>query len=215
MHARIIAVYMKIPNYNQARFLISVAEIEQLPADVGIEVAFVGRSNVGKSSALNALTRQKKLVYTSKTPGRTQLINLFSLSATQRLVDLPGYGYAKVAKKVKQQWEQLIDEYLTKRKCLRGLVLLMDIRHPLQEFDRQVLIWAKQINLPVHVLLTKADKLSRSAGMNALQKIRNEVIKNNPATSIQLFSAVKSIGRDELRKILNQWFSTAVIPEIA
>ena len=206
---------MKIPNYNQARFLISVAEIEQLPADVGIEVAFVGRSNVGKSSALNALTRQKKLVYTSKTPGRTQLINLFSLSATQRLVDLPGYGYAKVAKKVKQQWEQLIDEYLTKRKCLRGLVLLMDIRHPLQEFDRQVLIWAKQINLPVHVLLTKADKLSRSAGMNALQKIRNEVIKNNPATSIQLFSAVKSIGRDELRKILNQWFSTAVIPEIA
>jgi GTP-binding protein len=205
---------MKIPNYNQARFLISVAEIEQLPADAGTEVAFVGRSNVGKSSALNALTRQKKLVYTSKTPGRTQLINLFSLSATQRLVDLPGYGYAKVAKKVKQQWGQLIDEYLTKRKCLRGLVLLMDIRHPLQEFDVQVIKWAAQINLPLHILLTKADKLSRSAAMNALQKIRNEVIKNNPATSIQLFSAVKSIGREELKKILNQWFGAAVIPEI-
>jgi GTP-binding protein len=195
-----------MPDYKQAKFLTSAAQLSQLPADVGAEVAFVGRSNVGKSSALNALTRQKNLVYTSKTPGRTQLINLFALSDTQRLVDLPGYGYAKVGKKTKQNWEKLIDEYLRERKCLRGLILLMDIRHPLQEFDLQILTWTKQIDLPIHILLTKADKLSFGAGKNVLQKVCNEVVKINPAATIQLFSAHKSIGHDELKKILNQWF---------
>jgi GTP-binding protein len=145
-------------------------------------------------------------VRTSKTPGRTQLINLFALSNTQRLVDLPGDGYAKVDKKTKQNWEKLIDEYLRERKCLHGLVLLMDIRHPLQEFEVQILTWTKQIDLPIHILLTKADKLSFGAAKNILQKVQQEIIKINPAASIQLFSAHKSIGRDELKKILNQWF---------
>ena len=194
------------PNYKQAKFLTSAAQLSQLPNDTGVEVAFIGRSNVGKSSALNALTGQKNLVRVSKTPGRTQLINLFALSDTQRLVDLPGYGYAKVSKKTKQDWEKLIDAYLRKRSCLRGLVLLMDIRHPLQEFDVQLLTWTKQINLPIHILLTKTDKLSFGAGKNISQKVQKEVMKINSAASIQLFSAHKSIGHDELKKTLNQWF---------
>lgn len=197
---------MKVLNYNRAKFLTSAATIAQLPGDQGAEVAFIGRSNVGKSSALNALTRQKNLVRTSKTPGRTQLINLFALSDTQRLVDLPGFGYAKVSKKTKENWEKLIDEYLRKRKCLRGLVLLMDIRHPLQDFDVKVLKWCAQINLPIHILLTKADKLSFGAAKNVLQKTQKEIIKINPSATIQLFSAHKAIGRDELKKILNLWF---------
>ncbi|MGD9152716.1 MAG: ribosome biogenesis GTP-binding protein YihA/YsxC [Gammaproteobacteria bacterium] len=196
---------MKTPNYNKARFLTSAAEISQLPTDIGAEVAFVGRSNVGKSSALNALTKQKNLVRTSKTPGRTQLINFFALSDLQRLVDLPGYGYAKVAKKTKQQWEQLIDAYLRERKCLRGLVLLVDIRHPLQPFDMQVITWAKEINLPIHILLTKADKLSFGAAKNVLQKVQNKLKKINSNISVQLFSASKPIGCDVLQKVLNNW----------
>lgn len=197
---------MKLPDYKQAGFLTSAAQLSQLPVDIGAEVAFVGRSNVGKSSALNALIGQKNLVRTSKTPGRTQLINLFALSDMQRLVDLPGYGYAKVAKKAKQNWEKLIDAYLRKRKCLRGLVLLMDIRHPLQDFEKKILNWVAQINLPIHVLLTKADKLGFGASKNVLQKVQNEVMQINSAASIQLFSAHKPIGHDELKKTLNNWF---------
>lgn len=199
---------MKILNYQQAEFLTSAAKISQLPTDIGAEVAFVGRSNVGKSSALNALCEQKNLVRVSKTPGRTQLINLFALTETHRLVDLPGYGYAKVDKKTKEAWEKLIDEYLRVRKCLRGLVLLMDIRHPLQEFDIKVLTWCAQINLPIHVLLTKADKLSFGAAKNVLQKVQKELKKLNPNASIQLFSACKPTGYDVLQKVLNKWFVT-------
>ncbi|MGD9108286.1 MAG: ribosome biogenesis GTP-binding protein YihA/YsxC [Gammaproteobacteria bacterium] len=199
---------MKTPNYNKAKFLTSAAKISQLPADIGAEVAFVGRSNVGKSSALNALTQQKNLMRTSKTPGRTQLINFFALSDSQRLVDLPGYGYAKVAKKTKQQWEQLIDAYLRERRCLRGLVLLMDIRHPFQPFDMQVITWTKEINLPIHILLTKADKLSFGAAKNILQKVQNELKKLNSNISVQLFSARKPTGCDVLQKVLNKWFVT-------
>jgi len=196
---------MKTLNYNQASFLTSSAKFEQLPEDIGAEVAFVGRSNVGKSSALNVLARWCDLVRTSKTPGRTQLINLFALSDTQRLVDLPGHGYAKVAKKTKQQWDKLIDIYLRSRQCLRGLVLLVDIRHPLQKFDIQILDWTNKINLPVHVLLTKADKLGYGAQKNALQKISNAVVKINSNVSIQLFSSIKPVGHEELKNMLNHW----------
>lgn len=208
VHKIRIMFFMKTLNYNKAEFLTSAAKISQLPVDVGAEVAFVGRSNVGKSSALNALTKQKNLVRISKTPGRTQLINFFALSDLQRLVDLPGYGYAKVAKKTKQQWQQLIDAYLRERKCLRGLVLLMDIRHPLQAFDIQVLTWAQEINLPIHVLLTKADKLSFGAAKNVLQKVQSELKKFNKNVSIQLFSASKPTGCDVLQKILGKWLAT-------
>jgi GTP-binding protein len=198
---------MKSIDYNKATFLLSVADLRQLPDDLGAEVAFVGRSNSGKSSALNALTQRKNLARTSKTPGRTQLINFFTLSATQRLVDLPGYGYAQVATKIRQQWQKLIDAYLRKRQSLCGLVLLMDIRHPLQKFDQQVLQWATQVNLPVHILLTKADKLSRGAGMNVLHKVRNLLKNKNFLANIQLFSAIKLIGREELEEQLNKWLN--------
>ena len=192
---------MKVLNYNQAEFLTSAAKISQLPKDEGAEVAFVGRSNVGKSSALNALCNQKNLVRVSKTPGRTQLINFFALSDQERLVDLPGYGYAKVAKKTKQQWERLIDAYLRERRCLRGLVLLVDIRHPLQAFDAQVIKWAKGVDLPIHILLTKADKLSFGARKNALKKIEVEVAAINSTVTVQLFSAIKQIGLTHDSKI--------------
>ena len=148
-------------SFAKAQFLLSAPTLSQCPDDTGCEVAFAGRSNAGKSSAINVLTRQGKLARTSKTPGRTQLINFFSLTEHCRLVDLPGYGYAKVPKAVKQRWDEHLAEYLQRRQSLRGLILLMDVRHPLQDFDRQMVLWADQSDMPVHILLTKADKLKR------------------------------------------------------
>lgn len=197
---------MTKPNYQNAQFMLSVASLEQLPADLGVEVAFVGRSNAGKSSVLNQLTQNKNLARVSKTPGRTQLINLFALDNSRRLADLPGYGYAKVPAEIKKQWQQLLDTYLRQRDCLQGLVLVMDIRHPLKEFDEDMLIWCSECHLPVHILLNKADKLTRGTIKNILHKIE-EGIKNYPGIiTVQAFSALKGTGLEELKKKLDEWY---------
>lgn len=193
-------------DFNQIQFLTSAAKLTQLPADIGCEIAFAGRSNAGKSSAINAIVG-KKIAFTSKTPGRTQLINYFVLNDKQRLVDLPGYGYAQVPDEVKKKWGLLLDEYFTQRQSLSGLILVMDIRHPLKPFDLQMLDWAESVELSVHVLLTKADKLSRGAGMQTLIKVKNQLANYQIKTSIQLFSAPKAIGIDEARNQLATWLN--------
>ncbi len=194
-------------NYQTARFLISAPTLAQCPADSGAEVAFAGRSNAGKSSAINSLTRQKALARTSKTPGRTQLINHFSIGndAERRLVDLPGYGYAKVPEKVKLEWQRHLSDYLQRRASLRGLVLVMDVRHPLTEFDQTMLGWADAQEMPVHILLTKADKLKRGAAASALQQVRSRLREWEDLVSIQLFSALKGQGIDTLEQRLDAW----------
>jgi len=182
---------------NHTRFLISAAQLHQLPADEGAEIAFAGRSNAGKSSALNTLTGQRNLARTSKTPGRTQLINCFALDPQRRLVDLPGYGYAKVALTLRQQWGELIAAYLERRLSLRALVLLMDVRHPLTALDVQLLELWLMTGKPCHVLLTKADKLSRGAGLQVLMRARKAV--DEELVSWQLFSATTGVGLEEAR----------------
>jgi GTP-binding protein len=194
-------------NFNKAAFTQSAPSIRECPPEEGVEVAFAGRSNAGKSSAINALTNNSKLARTSKTPGRTQLINFFALSTTQRLVDLPGYGYAKVSRDMKEQWQRHLSEYLQTRRCLKGLVLLMDIRHPLQEFDSTMLNWAAEANMPVHILLTKADKLSRGNAGSTLLQVKNEIKKARLDTLVtaQTFSALKNSGVDVLKVKLQEW----------
>lgn len=192
--------------YRQAQFLLSVAKLKQLPDDLGYEVAFAGRSNAGKSSALNCLTENKGLARTSKTPGRTQLINLFTLDAERRLVDLPGYGYAKVPQNVKDQWQKTLALYLESRQCLRGLILLMDVRHPLKALDEMMVHWAIERELPVHILLTKADKLKRGPAMEMLKKVVQRYELCEHLVSAQLFSSLKKTGVDEAYTKLNQWF---------
>lgn len=191
--------------YHKARFLTSASRHSEAPPDLGYEVAFAGRSNAGKSSAINALAQQKQLARTSKTPGRTQLLNFFMLDQQRRLVDLPGYGYAKVPESVKLKWQQEMALYLAQRKSLHGLVLLMDIRNPLQPFDVQMLEWTEHIRLPVHVLLTKADKLSRGAANTVLFKIRDSLQKQSDSVTVQLFSAVTREGMDRLHATLDRW----------
>lgn len=205
---------MKI-NYQQATFLTSAAKLDQLPADKGTEVAFAGRSNAGKSSALNILTNNKKLAFTSKTPGRTQLINLFRLDDERRLVDLPGYGYAKVPLAVKQRWQITLGQYLEQRQCLQGLILLMDIRHPLKEFDINLLNWSSHCQLAIHILLTKSDKLSRGAAESTLQQVLRELSDLHLSTNVscQIFSAHSGQGIDKLQMKLNQWFDSTQINE--
>lgn len=200
-------MYMKIPNYQKAEFLLSVAELHQLPPDNGFEVAIVGRSNAGKSSVLNQLTQNQRLARTSKTPGRTQLINLFSLDENRRMADLPGYGFAKVSASIKDKWQTLLDSYLRSRDSLRGLLLVMDIRHPLKEFDRKFLIWSGQCDLPVHILLNKCDKLSFNQIKQTLRKVTEAVAPCPNTITVQIFSAMKGIGVDELKEKLNEWFS--------
>ncbi|NNG13589.1 MAG: YihA family ribosome biogenesis GTP-binding protein [Gammaproteobacteria bacterium] len=192
-------------NFSHATFLVSAQRFSQCPTDSGAEVAFAGRSNAGKSSALNAITGVRSLARTSKTPGRTQLINFFALDDERRLVDLPGYGYAKVPEKIKQQWQRELTLYLEKRKALRGLILLMDIRHPLKEYDRQLLEWCQSSELPVHILLTKADKLSRGAGGGVIQKLRHQLKKEYPGSTVQLFSSLKFQGVEEAREHIANW----------
>lgn len=196
---------MKRPHYNNATFLLSAPTLNELPHDQGIEVAFIGRSNAGKSSALNTITGLKGLARTSKTPGRTQMMNLFSLDENRRLVDLPGYGYAKVPLAVKHRWQKYINEYLQKRDCLKGLILIMDIRHPLKEYDQQCLEWAFQSNLPTHILLTKADKLSRGAAINTLIEVR-KAIAHMDSTTVQLFSSLNRTGLEEALLQLDNWY---------
>ena len=193
--------------YRQARFLTSAAKLDQTPPDAGYEVAFAGRSNAGKSSAINALCDHKGLARTSKTPGRTQLLNFFVLDDSRRLVDLPGYGYAKVSVNIKKEWQGTLARYLEQRQCLCGLVLLMDVRHPLKEFDLQMLEWAAHIKLPVHVLLTKADKLKRGAAANSYQKVKKALSSIDSGFSVQLFSSLKRDGVDQAHQKLDQWFN--------
>jgi GTP-binding protein len=195
------------PDYRKAHFLTSAATLSQCPPDNGLEVAFAGRSNAGKSSAINSLTHNKKLAKTSKTPGRTQLINFFELSQTQRLVDLPGYGFAKVPLAVKREWTKQLENYLQNRQCLAGLILLMDIRHPLQPFDQQMLNWALQAAMPVHILLTKADKLKRGAAGTALLQTRAKLKAHADLVTVQLFSALKHEGHKELVAVLDEWLT--------
>lgn len=194
-------------NYRLAQFLTSASTVNDCPIDSGVEVAFAGRSNAGKSSAINTLTENKKLARTSKTPGRTQLINFFSLSEQQRLVDLPGYGYAKVSLTVKEKWQRHLEDYLRQRQSLHGLVLLMDSRHPLQEFDQMMLDWSNQAKMPVHILLTKADKLKKGPASSTLLKVRKAVSEKHPLASVQLFSSLKRQGLDELRQTLDYWLA--------
>ncbi|BCA93877.1 putative GTP-binding protein EngB [Legionella antarctica] len=197
---------MPVNPYSKAVFLKSAARVDQLPEDSGYEVAFAGRSNAGKSSALNCLTTIKSLARTSKTPGRTQLINLFTLDEERRLVDLPGYGYAKVALQVKLEWQKHLAHYLEARNSLKGLVLLMDIRHPLKELDQMMIDWALNRQLPVHILLTKSDKLSKSDVKNCLLKVRKHYDLAKHIITVQSFSSLKKEGVDELISSLNQWF---------
>lgn len=193
--------------YSKAVFLKSAARVEHLPEDSGYEIAFAGRSNAGKSSALNCLTRIKNLARTSKTPGRTQLINLFTLDEERRLVDLPGYGYAQVALQIKMEWQKNLAHYLETRTSLKGLVLLMDIRHPLKDLDQMMVDWALNRELPVHILLTKSDKLSKSDAKNTVLKVRKYYELASHLISIQSFSSLKKEGLDELILTLNQWFA--------
>lgn len=190
----------------KAQFLISAAKVEQCPPDTGLEVAFVGRSNAGKSSAINTLTRAN-LARTSKTPGRTQLLNFFSLDDERRLVDLPGYGYAKVPIPLKQHWQKHLEAYLSQRDSLTGIVLMMDIRHPFSPFDRMMLDWAKDSGMPVHILLTKSDKLTQGAARTSLMKTRQQLQEGwGDIASIQLFSATKRVGTREAYDQLAAWF---------
>ncbi|MBS9429264.1 ribosome biogenesis GTP-binding protein YihA/YsxC [Photorhabdus akhurstii] len=198
---------IKNHNYHMTRFITSAPDIRHLPQDMGIEVAFAGRSNAGKSSALNALTKQKSLARTSKTPGRTQLINLFEVEEGIRLVDLPGYGYAEVPEEMKRKWQKALGEYLQKRECLIGLVVLMDIRHPLKDLDQQMIQWAVAMQVPVMVLLTKADKLASGARKSQLNKVRDALLALNGDIQVEYFSTPKKIGIDKLQQKLDIWFS--------
>ncbi|MBA8887145.1 GTP-binding protein [Dokdonella fugitiva] len=192
--------------FRKAQFLVSANRLEQLPADDGAEVAFAGRSNAGKSSALNAICDQQGLARTSKTPGRTQLLNVFPVGdPAARLVDLPGYGYAKVPEAMRLHWRGVIDTYLRNRASLKGLVLVMDARHPLKEFDRHMLEFGAASGRACHCLLTKADKLSRSEGLRTLAAVRKELATFAPEATAQLFSSLAKTGLDEARSLVAGW----------
>jgi GTP-binding protein len=195
--------------YQQSTFIMGTPDSRRVPADEGIEVAFAGRSNAGKSSALNVLTEQKSLARISKAPGRTREINFFAVREAVRLVDLPGYGYAKVSKSMKGEWQRNIARYLETRQSLCGVVLLMDVRHPLKEYDQQVLSWCYSAALQTHVLLTKADKLKRGPAQAALLQTRKALERLHPEASSQLFSAHTRAGNEQLQQVLNQWLGLA------
>ncbi len=203
--------------YNSARYLVSASKFDQCPPDSGAEVAFAGRSNAGKSSAINTLTGNSKLARTSKTPGRTQLINFFDLNVENtRLVDLPGYGYAKVPVAMKQHWQKHLDSYLQKRNCLKGLVLLVDIRHPMKEFDRMMTEWCRSSQMPLHILLTKADKLKRGPAQSTLLQLRKQLENEmGDLVTVQTFSALKRTGVDQLRQRLDSWLLADIEPQSA
>ncbi|MDF1655589.1 MAG: ribosome biogenesis GTP-binding protein YihA/YsxC [Coxiellaceae bacterium] len=193
-------------DYSKAHYTISATDLNQMPTDKGGEVAFIGRSNAGKSSALNTIAGIKGLARVSKTPGRTQAINVFDLSKSCRLIDLPGYGYAKVPRPVKERWAQYIDAYLQNRECLQGLVLIMDIRHPLKELDQQLIEWTANCEIPVHILLTKADKLNKSQQRKTLTDVTDALEMYGDTISIQCFSSLDRLGVEEARNKLDEWF---------
>lgn len=195
-------------HFNQAIYTQSAPSIKECPPEGGTEVAFAGRSNAGKSSAINTLTGNGKLARTSKTPGRTQLINFFSMNEREHLVDLPGYGYAKVPKAMKEKWQRNLSEYLQKRESLVGLVLVMDIRHPMQEFDTMMLNWAMEVEMPVHILLTKADKLKKGPAKATVLKLKEQLAEAevDDLVSVQTFSALKKTGLEELKLVMKAWY---------
>ena len=192
--------------YQRSRFLTSAAQPGQFPPEQGLEVAFAGRSNAGKSSAINCLCDNRNLARTSKTPGRTQLINFFTLDDERRLVDLPGYGYARVPEAVRRDWQSLMEDYLGQRPILAGLIVIMDIRHPVKDYDAQMLEWCQHFNIATHVLLTKADKLKRGAAKQALFSVQKTLRELAFDSTVQMFSSVDKTGVDELREKLNDWF---------
>jgi GTP-binding protein len=192
-------------DFRQATFLTSAPKADQAPPDEGAEVAFAGRSNAGKSSALNTITAQRSLARTSKTPGRTQQINFFDVGENRRLVDLPGFGYARVPRAMKEQWQRNLSEYLHIRQSLRGLILLMDCRQPLTDYDQQILMWCADVGLAAHILLTKSDKMKRGPAGNTLLAVRRRLPDFHPGASVQLFSALKTTGIDEARQVLSDW----------
>lgn len=196
-------------NFNNPEFVISASALRECPEGSLAEVAFAGRSNAGKSSAINAITSHSRLARISKTPGRTQLINFFAVAEHRYLVDLPGYGYAKVPLHVRDKWQKELELYLRKRDALTGLILLSDIRHPLKEFDQMMVRWAHESGLPIHILLTKSDKLKRGASQNTLLTARRE-IQDYPGATVQLFSSVTGDGVEEARGKLSEWLTPAV-----
>lgn len=194
-----------MPLFQNATFHLSAHHLQDLPPPSGIEVAFAGRSNAGKSSALNTLANHNRLAFVSKQPGRTQLINFFSLGGDRYLVDLPGYGYAKVPEAMRKHWQLTLSSYLSHRSTLSGLVLVMDCRHPLTPLDRQMLDWFSPTGRPIHVLLTKSDKLSRSEANKTLIPVRKELNQHWPNCTVQLFSSLKKQGVEEAEKVIGQW----------
>lgn len=193
------------PQFQRAVFQTAAVDLRGAPADEGFEVAFAGRSNAGKSSAINAICHQNRLARTSKTPGRTQQLIFFSLDDERRLVDLPGYGYARVSLAIKANWQALMGRYLEQRRCLGGLVVVMDIRHPLTAFDRQMIAWGVAAQRPMLLLLTKADKLGRGAAQSTVAQVRRSVADAGAPILVQAFSATNRLGLDEAQGHLSQW----------
>ncbi|WP_374244415.1 ribosome biogenesis GTP-binding protein YihA/YsxC [Zoogloea sp.] len=195
--------------FRNAQFEISIAKPSGLPPPNGPEVAFAGRSNAGKSSAINTLANHTRLAFVSKTPGRTQLINFFRLNNGAVLVDLPGYGYAEVPEAVRRQWQHLLEDYLTKRPNLVGLVLIMDSRHPLKDRDMAMLGWFAPSGRPIHVLLTKSDKLTRSESAATLAAVRKALAAYGEQVTVQLFSSLKKTGVEEVERVVGSWLAPA------
>jgi GTP-binding protein len=191
--------------FSQAAFYTTVNHLKDLPQHGGREVAFVGRSNAGKSSAINTLANHVRLAYTSKRPGRTQHLNYFSLGGNKFLVDLPGYGYAKVPPESKRHWENLLGGYLQTRDALCGVVVIMDSRHPLTELDENMLGWLAPTGKPLHILLTKSDKLSRQQAMLTLNRVKSYLSEHFPRFTVQLFSSLKRLGTDEAEGVIADW----------
>lgn len=193
-------------HYNQTKFYKSAQKVEQCPPDSKIEIAFAGRSNAGKSSAINTITNIKGLAKTSKTPGRTQLLNYFAVAEHYYLVDLPGYGYAKVSHSTQKEWEKSLTKYIETRAQLKGVFIIMDVRHPLTDHDQNMINWVAGYKIPIHILLTKADKLSRGAAANVLQQVRKELAAAYELITVQLFSSLNGTGVEDAREKLNLWF---------
>ena len=193
--------------FDGATYVASAHDLAQLPLDLGIEVAFVGRSNSGKSSAINTLANHKRLAFVSKTPGRTQLINFFTITQGRTLVDLPGYGYAKVPPAVKAHWTELLAAYVSTRKALKGLVIIMDSRHPMRDLDAELLNWYRPTNKPVHVLLTKSDKLTRNEQAKTLRDVKQQLIEGQYNATVQLFSSLKRTGVPEAEVAIGRLFA--------
>ncbi|MDC2964073.1 ribosome biogenesis GTP-binding protein YihA/YsxC [Gammaproteobacteria bacterium] len=191
-------------NFKSVQFLTSATKVSECPTDLGSEVVFCGRSNAGKSSAINALTGNRGLARISKTPGRTQMINFFSVSCENRIVDLPGYGYARVSSAISATWRENLESYLCFRRSLKGVILLMDIRNPLKDSDKMMITWLSSIDLPIHVLLTKSDKLSKSGRSGELRRVSKDL---GEKISCQLFSSKSREGVSDLEKALAHWLS--------